>query len=160
MTKGAQLAVGASLIFGLLGWYGVSNLETASTFQYYKNLDEFLSLANASDEMNGKSLRVHGYVSPGTIARNLQAKHVTFEVQNEPPHKSGANALTLSVRFQGLETPDLFQDGADVVVEGTLSRNSDGPLFVADNVLAKCPSKFQANTEEQAQGTATEPTRL
>ena len=152
MTKGAQLAVGASLIFGLLGWYGYSNLETASTFLYYKNLDEFLALANESSEMNGKALRVHGFVAPGTIDRNLKAKHVTFRVQNEPPHKSGANPTTLSVRYQGLETPDLFQDGADVVVEGTLSHGSDGPVFVADNLLAKCPSKFQANTEDSAQG--------
>lgn len=147
MSKGAQLAVGASLIFGLLGWYGVTNLEVASTFQYYKNLDEFLALAGSSNEMDGKPLRVHGYVAPGSIERNLQAKQVTFEVQNEPPHKSGDNPSTLSVRFQGLETPDMFQDGADVVVEGTLTKSDGQPLFVADNLLAKCPSKFEANAE-------------
>ena len=160
MTKGPQLAVGASLIFGLLGWYGYSNLETASTFLYYKNLDEFLADASASREMNGKSLRVHGFVAPGTIDRNLKARHVTFEVQNEPPHKSGANPSTLAFRFQGLETPDLFQDGADVVVEGTLSLNADGPIFVADNLLAKCPSKFQANIEEPTVATGSGSTRL
>jgi cytochrome c-type biogenesis protein CcmE len=152
MTKGAQLAIGATLIFGLLGWYGYSNLESASTFQYYTNLDEFLALANTSDEMNGKALRVHGFVAPGTIVRNLEGKNVTFEVQNEPPHKSAANPGTLSVRFQGLETPDMFQDGADVVVEGTLSTESGEPVFVADNLLAKCPSKFQANPEEGSEG--------
>jgi cytochrome c-type biogenesis protein CcmE len=150
MSKGAQLAVGATLIFGLLGWYGYTNLESASTFQYYKNLDEFLALAKSSEELAGKSLRVHGYVAPGTIERNLPAKNVTFEVQNEPPHKSGADARTLSVVFQGLETPDLFQDGADVVVEGTLGQNARGPVFIADNLLAKCPSKFQANPEAEA----------
>jgi cytochrome c-type biogenesis protein CcmE len=74
---------------------------------------------------------------------------VTFRVQNDPPHKSGAGVSTLSVLFQGLETPDLFQDGADVVVEGTLTIDGDGsqPVFLADNVLAKCPSKFEANAE-------------
>ena len=160
MTKGAQLAIGASLIFGLLGWYGYSNLEAASTFLYYKNLDEFLALASTSDEMNGKSLRVHGFVANGTIERNLEAKHVTFKVQNEPPHKSGPGASTLAVRFQGLETPDLFQDGADVVVEGTLSQGSGGPVFVADNLLAKCPSKFQANAEGLTEGQGQKPTSL
>jgi len=155
MSKGAQLAIGASLIFGLLGWYGYSNLEGAATFQYYQTLDEFL--LNLSDAPNtqaggsiaGKPLRVHGYVAPGSIDRNLQAKHVTFEVQNDPPHKSGEGVSKLSVRFQGLETPDMFQDGADVVVEGTLTLASDGsqPVFLADNVLAKCPSKFEANAE-------------
>ena len=58
------------------------------------------------------------------------------------------------VLFQGLETPDLFQDGADVVVEGTLAINGSQRLFMADNVLAKCPSKFEANAEVP-QGKAT-----
>jgi cytochrome c-type biogenesis protein CcmE len=159
MSKGIQLAIGATLIFSLLGWYGYSNVDGATTFQYYQTLDEFLinldgapgdaSGATPGSSVAGKSLRVHGYVAPGSIDRNLQAKHVMFKVQNDPPHKSGAGASTLSVRFQGLETPDLFQDGADVVVEGTLTINTDGapPVFLADNVLAKCPSKFEANTE-------------
>jgi cytochrome c-type biogenesis protein CcmE len=155
MSKGVQLAIGASLIFGLLGWYGYSNLEGAATFQYYQTLDEFLvnlseaPSTSAGTSLAGKPLRVHGYVAPGSIDRNLQAKHVTFKVQNDPPHKSGDGVSTLSVRFQGLETPDLFQDGADVVVEGTLSIEEDGaqPVFLADNVLAKCPSKFEANAE-------------
>ena len=157
MTKGVQLAIGATIVFSLLGWYGYSNLEVASTFQYFQTLDEFLANSSESDAMQGKSLRVHGYVAPGSIDRNLQAKHVTFKVQNDPPHKSGAGASTLSVKFQGLETPDLFQDGADVVVEGTLTSNGPEQVFLADNVLAKCPSKFEANAkvpEEMPQGDA------
>jgi len=159
MSKGVQLAIGATLIFGLLGWYGYSNVEGPATFQYYQTLDEFLVNLNGTaldspdarpgSSVVGRSLRVHGYVAPGSINRNLQAKQVTFKVQNDPPHKSGAGASTLSVLFRGLETPDLFQDGADVVVEGTLAINDDGsqPIFLADNVLAKCPSKFEANAE-------------
>ncbi len=158
MTKGVQLALGATLIFSLLGWYGYSNLEVPSTFQYFQTLDEFLASSSDSEAMSGKSLRVHGYVATGSIDRNLQAKHVTFKVQNDPPHKSGAAASTLFVKFQGLETPDLFQDGADVVVEGTLSSSGSDQVFLADNVLAKCPSKFEANAEVTAsipQGDAT-----
>ena len=154
MSKGVQLAIGATLIFGLLGWYGYTNLEGASTFVYYQTLDEFLATSAGSDSMAGKPIRVHGYVAPGSIDRNLKAKHVTFQVQNDPPHKSGAGASTLSVLFQGLETPDLFQDGADVVVEGTLETEGSQHVFMAHNVLAKCPSKFEANAEVP-QGKAT-----
>lgn len=150
MSKGIQLAIGATVIFSLLGWYGYSNLEVASTFQYFQTLDEFLANSQGTDAMNGKSLRVHGYVATGSIERNLEAKNVTFKVQNDPPHKSGAGASTLSVLFQGLETPDLFQDGADVVVEGTLEVQNAEQVFLADNVLAKCPSKFEANAEVPA----------
>ena len=151
MSKGLQLAIGATVIFSLLGWYGYSNLEVASTFQYFQTLDEFLANSQGTDAMNGKSLRVHGYVATGSIERNLEAKNVRFKVQNDPPHKSRAGASTLSVLFQGVETPDLFQDGADVVVEGTLEVQNAEQVFLADNVLAKCPSKFEANAEVPAE---------
>ncbi len=147
MSKGVQLALGATIVFSLLGWYGYSNLDRSPTFQYFQTLDEFLASSARSDAAVGKALRVHGYVALGSIDRNLEAKQVRFKVQNDPPHKSGPNASTLSVLFQGLETPDLFQDGADVVVEGTLAINGTDRIFLADNVLAKCPSKFEANAE-------------
>jgi cytochrome c-type biogenesis protein CcmE len=147
MSKGVQLAVGATIVFSLLGWYGYSNLESPPTFQYFQTLDEFLASSARDDAALGRSLRVHGYVSLGSINRNLEAKQVAFKVQNDPPHKSGPSFSTLSVLYLGLETPDLFQDGADVVVEGTLAINAAGPVFMADNVLAKCPSKFEANAE-------------
>ncbi len=154
MSKGVQLAIGATLIFGLLSWYGYTNLESGSTFQYYQSLDEFLASAEGDGALVGKSLRVHGYVAPGTIDRNLQAKHVTFEVQNDPPHKNPDSGATLSILYQSLETPDLFRDGADVVVEGKLAMQAGQPVFMAENVLAKCPSKFEANAEVP-QGEAT-----
>jgi cytochrome c-type biogenesis protein CcmE len=44
------------------------------------------------------------------------------------------------VIYAGLETPDLFKDGAEVVVEGRLAAAG---TFHATNVLAKCPSKFE-----------------
>ena len=42
--------------------------------------------------------------------------------------------------YASLETPDLFKDGAEVVVEGRLG---DDGTFLASNVMAKCPSKFE-----------------
>lgn len=147
ISKGTQLAIGATIVFSLLGWYGYTNLDSSPTFQYFQTLDEFLASDAHSEAAVGRSMRVHGYVSLGSIDRNLEAKQVSFKVQNDPPHKSGPTVSTLSVLFQGLETPDLFQDGADVVVEGTLSIEGSDRVFLADNVLAKCPSKFEANAE-------------
>ena len=51
------------------------------------------------------------------------------------------------VLYGTLETPDLFKDGAEVVVEGHLEQHPGGTVLVADNVMAKCPSKFQAEAE-------------
>jgi cytochrome c-type biogenesis protein CcmE len=51
---------------------------------------------------------------------------------------------TLSVVYASLETPDLFKDGAEVVVEGQLVLERGSKVFEANNVMAKCPSKFEA----------------
>lgn len=140
MSKGLQITFGAIIVAGLLGWYAYTHMGGELTFQYYQSLDEFMV---DMDELEGRSLRVHGYVANQSIDRDLAAKRVRFSVQNAPPH-GGARGPTLDVVFQGLETPDLFQDGAEVVIEGRIGSTSGRPVFVANNVMAKCPSKFEA----------------
>ena len=106
------------LIALLLGWYAASNLEAGASFAYFKTLAEFES---AKAELRGHDARVHGYVALGSIERDLAAKQVRFHVQATPPHAGGAPGEPLEVVFGSLETPDLFKDGAEVVVEGRLS---------------------------------------
>ncbi len=149
MSKGAQIAVGAFGVALLLGWYGATNLGAESTFQYYKTVEEFQTVAS---QAAGRSLRVHGYVSLDSIQRDLATKRVHFSVQNDPPHAGGEIGRPLPVVFLGLDTPDLFKDGAEVVVEGRLEDHGDKRIFLADNVLAKCPSKFEAKSETEPPG--------
>jgi cytochrome c-type biogenesis protein CcmE len=139
MSKGVQIACGATLVALLLGWYAASNLEAGASFAYFKTLDEFEA---AKSDLVGRHARVHGYVALGSIQRDVSAKQVRFHVQGEPPHAGGAPGEPLSVIFGSLETPDLFKDGAEVVVEGRLSET--GEVFHADKVMAKCPSKFES----------------
>jgi cytochrome c-type biogenesis protein CcmE len=136
VSKGVQIAIGALLVAGLLGGYAWSELREGGSFRYYQTLGEFREAGGA-----GLS-RVHGYVAAGSIRRDLAARAVHFEVQETPPHAGGASGPTLPVRFASLETPDLFKDGAEVVVEGELAGGAQ-PVFHATKVLAKCPSKFQ-----------------
>jgi cytochrome c-type biogenesis protein CcmE len=147
LSKGAQLTLGAGLVTLLLGWYAWTNLQQSEAFQYYQTLDEFMAQGAS---LQGKALRVHGFVASDSIHRNLEAKQVRFSVQNDPPHAGLAPGRTLEVLYLGLETPDLFKDGAEVVVEGRLQHHETETVFLADNLMAKCPSKFQA----QAQGGA------
>ncbi len=136
MSKGVQIAIGAVLMASLLGWYGWTTLREGASFRYYQTLAEF----RAADARG--PARVHGYVAAGTIERDLAGRAVHFEVQEAPPHAGGEPGATLAVRFDSLETPDLFKDGAEVVVEGELAAGSP-PVFHATKVLAKCPSKFR-----------------
>jgi len=137
MSKGVQIAIGAALILAVMSWFGLSNMDE---YQYFQTLEEF-----QQGEMLGKRARVHGYVMPGSIDRNLEAKTVSFTVMNDPPHVSVSDQKgTLYIVYNSLETPDLFQDGAEVVVEGTLRQEGSETYFDATLVLAKCPSKFEA----------------
>jgi len=145
MSKGAQIAIGAMLVALLLGWYGYTNLQGEGAFQYYQNLDEFLA---ESRGLEGQALRVHGYVASDSIHRDLEARNVRFVVQNDPPHAGIAGEQTLDVLFLGLETPDMFKDGAEVVIEGRIQNQPTRTLFLADNLMAKCPSKFEAQARE------------
>ena len=145
MSKGVRLAGGATAIALLLGWYAITQLESGASFTYYKSLSEF-----QTTEATGQHARVHGYVAEGSIRRDVPAREVRFAVQNDPPHAGGEPGPLLPVVFSGLETPDLFKDGAEVVVEGQLLSAGAGNRFQADKVMAKCPSKFEGADPTQA----------
>lgn len=153
MSKGMQVAGGATVIALLLGWYAATNLEAGASFTYYKSLAEFQDSAAARE---GRHARVHGYVADGSIERDVSRRRVVFSVQETPPHAAraagtagavdaveGNGAATLPVVYASLETPDLFKDGAEVVVEGRLLGEGPDVHFRADKLLAKCPSKFE-----------------
>src|SRR5258706_10818406 len=149
MSKGFQVAAGATLIALLLGWYAATNLGDGASFAYYQTLDEFVG---STDAASGRSARVHGYVSVGSIERDVPARSVRFAVQSQPPHAGGSAAGALPVLFTSLETPDLFKEGAEVVLEGRLAQDGPGARFHADKLFAKCPSKFEGRSADRAPG--------
>jgi len=146
MSKGVQVAGGATLVALLLAWYALANLESGASFAYYQSLAEFQAAATVA---SGRPVRVHGYVANGSIDRNVAAREVRFTVQNTPPHAGGPPGPSLDVIYASLETPDLFKDGAEVVLEGRL-RGGEQTAFLADKVLAKCPSKFEGQGQAAA----------
>jgi cytochrome c-type biogenesis protein CcmE len=146
MSKGMQIAGGATVVAVLIGWLAWTNLETAASFSYFRSLDEFQA---AGTDLVGRHTRVHGYVAMGSIERDVPSRSVRFRVQNAAPHAGGSPDGALTVVFTSLETPDLFKDGAEVVVEGVLQAAGPGGEFHADKVMAKCPSKFEAKASQQ-----------
>ena len=143
MNKGIQIAIGATAIAGLLGWYGASNLDKAPAFTYFKSLEEFQ--AN-SDARSGARSRIHGFVAADSIQPRHRS-HASAVSGSEHTGALGARKLRspLEVVLASLETPDLFKDGAEVVVEGRLVAGGGGSVFEADKILAKCPSKVRGD---------------
>jgi cytochrome c-type biogenesis protein CcmE len=140
MSKGVQIAVGAVLVVLLLGWFGMTQLDEGALV-YYTSLEELRASGDPSS-----AVRVHGFVVAGSIERDLAAKVVRFRVQSSPDGSAGPPTDVLPVTYASLETPDLFMDGAEVVVEGRLD-GSDA--FEASRILAKCPSKFEAKASDR-----------
>lgn len=139
MSKGVQIALGAALIAVLLGWYASSSLDGEGSYRYFQTLGELREAGSVQGHV-----RVHGFVAPGSIARDVPGRSIHFAVQSRPPHEAGVETAPLTVVYGSLEVSDMFKDGAEVVVEGRLEAGTASPVFHATNVLAKCPSKFQA----------------
>lgn len=97
---------------------------------YYLTVGEFLDPGRRTDL--GENFRVNGTVVPGSIRKSTGSPGARFVMTD--------GAARLPVVY-AKETPDTFVDGSEVVVEGALG--ADG-TFVASTLLAKCPSKYEA----------------
>ena len=83
----------------------------------------------AGKAAGGKAIRLGGMVEQGSLKRDPDGVTIRFMV-------SDLKAKT-EVRYRGI-TPDLFREGSGVVAEGRM----EGPVFVADNILAKHDERY------------------
>lgn len=97
------------------------------SMQYYKYVDE---VAGNHDAWTGKTLQVHGYVVPGSIGRKRDALEYQFDLQR--------NGQAIRAYYSGV-VPDTFKDEAEVVLTGQFTDKG----FVATDMTAKCPSKYE-----------------
>jgi len=124
--KAAKIGVTTLVLATVFGILLYTTL--GESMQYYKYVDE---VAASPDAWTGKKLQVHGYVVPGSIGRKRDRLDYQFDVQR--------NGKTIRAYYSGV-VPDTFKDEAEVVLTGTLT--SDG--FMATEMTAKCPSKYEA----------------
>ena len=123
--KKLRFAVGISVVVGAIIFFAISGFQEGKA--YYKTLDE-LAMERPGED---RRLRVAGIVSEGTIERN--GATVRFQIEQEQ--------LTLAVNYTGSQPiPDTFKAGVEAIVEGHLE---DG-TFEADQIQAKCASKYEA----------------
>jgi len=128
---GVTAAVLASA-FGFMMW---STLRDGA--EYYKHVDEFVAQKN---ELQGKSLRLEGYVVPGSIMNNKNTMEYRFKIQNNPI-RSGEPGNVVEISYSG-SVPDTFKGEAQVVLPGKMT--SDGFHPNPNGMIAKCPSKYEA----------------
>jgi cytochrome c-type biogenesis protein CcmE len=114
--------------------------------EYFKDVKEVVPQRQAWE---GKALRLHGYVVPGSIYRKQDSLEYRFKVQNDPPRTSQPGAELVEVSYTGI-VPDTFKDEAEVTLQGRLT--PQGFQTDPNGVVAKCPSKYEGKAA--AGGTA------
>jgi len=95
---------------------------------YYVTVSEFVQ----NGATQGDNFRINGKVVPGSIERLAGGARVRFWMTE--------GSARLYVDYEGI-IPDTFVDDADVVVHGVQQADR---TFKADQLFAKCPSKYEA----------------
>ena len=127
VPKTLKIAATILIVGGALGYLVKSSL--AENLEYYKQVDEVA--ANLS-RWTGPRLKMGGHVVKGSIFHKPGTLEYVFDVTR--------NGKTIRVFYNGV-VPDTFKDDAEVVVAGRMSPKG---VFDANQVVAKCPSKYQA----------------
>lgn len=126
-----QVVIAGVLITAALGWLLATSMSQSMVFYYT------VSEVVAQDrDLTDEPLRVAGKVVPGTIRQADEDRLVHRFVIHE-------GGTELPVVYRGV-APDTFVDDAEAVVEGKL--DADG-LFHATFLMAKCPSKYESETD-------------
>jgi cytochrome c-type biogenesis protein CcmE len=133
MKKNKTISVILTIIVvvGAVGYLMVSSLD--DTMIYYKTVDELLA---ESARFDGKPIRVNGVLVPTSVRQKPGTEQFRFKLSKR--------GQVLDVAYAGI-LPDSMQDGRDLVVQGMLQASEK--LFVADQILTKCPSKHEAKAK-------------
>jgi cytochrome c-type biogenesis protein CcmE len=94
---------------------------------FYKHVDEVMV---SPDQWYGKPLKLHGFVAK--LEKRTDSLDYRFDV-TQGDH-------TVAATYTGI-VPDTFKEGSEVVLTGRLSAQG----FHADEIMAKCPSKYDAD---------------
>jgi cytochrome c-type biogenesis protein CcmE len=124
--KAAKIGATSIVLVAAFGMLLYSTL--GESMQYYKYVDEVMAQPAAWE---GKKLQVHGNVVPGSRKRKRDSLEYVFDLQR--------NGKVIHAYYSGI-VPDTFKDNAEVVLTGHLTANG----FMATEMTAKCPSKYEA----------------
>jgi len=135
MKARKKFLVGSGIIVATLlalAYVGYTQSKT-----YYHTISELPTLSGSTLHQR---MRVSGNVRAGTIVHLDGRTNFVLEEQGK----------ILSVSYVGSDPlPDTFKDGAQALVEGRLQ--PDGS-FTAEQVQAKCASKYEASPVGQPAG--------
>jgi len=134
--------------------------STSAAAQYYMTIDEVQAQRAA---VAGRNLKVSGAVDGSTIVYDMQSLTLQFSIANvsgdmDEIEKAGGlaevlhqavvdpSAARMPVVYIG-PRPDLLRNEAQAIVTGKLG---DDGVFYADELLLKCPTRYEEAVPAQA----------
>ena len=152
-----KFVIGGTLILAAVIYLIVSS--TQANAEYFMTIDE---LKAQSQSVVGKNMRISGAVVGDTIQYDPHTLTLSFEVanvtadNNEVEAQGGLAAVLhaavidpnrsrIKIVYTGPK-PDLLKNEAQAIMTGQLGM--DG-VFHADELLLKCPSKYQEAVPQQ-----------
>ena len=123
-----KLILAAVILVAAVGFLIYNAMDGSAAF--YMTVSE---LESDGVKMQGEKVRVGGDVVDGSIVRGDIGEEIRFDVTD--------GESQISMVYDG-DVPDIFADHAEVIATGTMG--PDG-VFVAEELLTKCPSRFEAD---------------
>ena len=122
----------ALVVMFWIGWVSTSGESENTGLVAFLSIDELVE-----DEVTNR-VKLGGIVQDGSIVISQEdLLDVDFVLTQDE--------ATLKVRYHGTR-PDLFKDGAEVIVEGSLN----GDTFVADQLQTKCASRYEGDLRDES----------
>lgn len=158
MRGNTKFVVAGLMIVGAVLYLVVAS--TGTTAHYFLTIEEVLALDDAAAD---RRLTISGAVLGQTIDYDASQPRVTFTIVQVPgdPREvqrvgglakvlrdavSDRTAPRMEVVYEDVK-PDLLQHESQAIIRGTLG---DDNRFYADEVLLKCPTRYEEGLPEQA----------
>jgi cytochrome c-type biogenesis protein CcmE len=159
MKGKAKLIVAGLMIVSAVAYLIVTS--TGSTAHYFLTIEEVRAM---DDEADSRRLTISGAVLGDTIDYDPSKPRVTFTIVQMPGdprevERSGGLARVLhdavndpdaprmEIVYEDVK-PDLLQHESQAIIRGQLG---DDGRFHADEVLMKCPTRYEEGIPEQAE---------
>ena len=137
-NKQLKFIIGGVVVLGLIAYLIFSAVQSAGA--YYREVHEVLAQKAA---LTGKPLRMSGNIVSDSITYDAPTLDLNFKVSD--PTDAGQQ---VAIHFHGVKPDQMNREGASAIIEGTL--RPDGTVD-ANNLLLKCPSRYEQSGQEQIQ---------
>mgnify|MGYP000268295187 CR=1 FL=1 len=155
-----KFIIGGLLILAAVIYLIVSSTQASA--QYFLTVDE---LIDKGSSVQGRDLRISGAVIGDSIRYDAQTLNLTFTIASIPGDNkeierlgglaevlhqavTDPNRQRIEVVYNGPK-PDLLRNEAQAIITGKIG---DDGRFYADELLLKCPTKYEEAVPEQAEG--------